>query len=47
MICFIFYCILKVIKSQEGDNDYVNLHYDELMEEANRIIEIVKIYLGK
>lgn len=35
------------VKSQEGDNDYVNLHYDELMEEANRIIEIVKIYLGK
>ena len=35
------------LKSQDGDIEYVNHHYDELMEEANRISKIVKEYLGK
>jgi len=35
------------LKSQEGDSSYINEHYDELMEEANRIIDVVKEYLGK
>lgn len=35
------------LKSQEGDVDYINNHYDELMEEANRIIAVIKEYLGK
>lgn len=34
------------LKSQEGDIDYVNNHYDELMKEANRVISVVKQYLG-
>jgi CheY-like chemotaxis protein len=33
--------------SKANDVDYVNNNYDELMEEANRIIELVKKYLGK
>lgn len=35
------------LKSQEGDSCYINEHYDELMDEANRIISVVKEYLGK
>ena len=33
------------LKSEENDVNYVNEHYDELMEEANRIIDIVTTYL--
>ncbi len=35
------------LKSQEGDANYINLHYDELMTEAKRITDLVKKYLGK
>ena len=34
------------IESQNNNTDYVNNHYDELMTEVNRIIEVVKEYLG-
>ena len=34
------------LKSKEDDKEYVNKHYDELMNETNRIINIVKRYLG-
>lgn len=35
------------LKSQENDSEYVNNNYDELITEANRIINVVKTYLGK
>ena len=35
------------LKSQDNDLDYVNEHYDELMNEANRVTSLVKEYLGK
>ena len=35
------------LKSQDNDLDYVNEHYDELIKEANRVIDLVKEYLGK
>ena len=35
------------LHSQDNDKDYVNKHYDELMEEVTRIINIVHEYLGK
>lgn len=35
------------LKSQENDIDYVNSHYDELMAEADKVMNIVKEYLGK
>lgn len=35
------------IKSKENDIDYVNSNFSELEDEINRIIEIVKKYLGK
>ncbi len=35
------------LKSQDNDVNYVNEHYDELMNEAKRIVDIVKKYLGK
>lgn len=35
------------LKSQDGDSDYVNSHFDELMSEANRVVDIVKRYLGR
>ena len=31
--------------SKGNDIDYVNNHYDELMEEANKIIELAKLYI--
>ena len=34
------------LKSKEDDKEYVNKHYDELMNETNRIMNIVKRYLG-
>jgi HPt (histidine-containing phosphotransfer) domain-containing protein len=35
------------LKSQDNDIKYVNEHFDELMDEANRVISIVCKYLGK
>ena len=35
------------LRSQENDNNYVQAHYNELINEANRITSIVKEYLGK
>lgn len=35
------------LKSQEGNIDYINEHYDELIGEANRVIQVVSKYLGK
>ena len=35
------------LKSKEGDIDYVNSHYDELMEEYNRVNEIIRKYKGE
>ena len=35
------------LKSQDNDSSYINEHFDELMEEANRITKLVKEYLGK
>lgn len=34
------------LKSQANDIDYVNVNYDELINEANRVILIVKSYLN-
>jgi response regulator RpfG family c-di-GMP phosphodiesterase len=34
------------LKSKEDDKEYVNKHYDSLMNEANRIMNIVRKYLG-
>lgn len=34
------------MESKAANVEYVNSHYEELMEEANRIIEIAKEYLG-
>ena len=34
------------IESQNNNIDYINSHYEELIKEANRIIEVVKEYLG-
>ena len=34
------------MKSKENDLDYINSNYDELITEANRIINIVKSYLN-
>jgi HPt (histidine-containing phosphotransfer) domain-containing protein len=34
------------IESQNGNIDYINSHYNELIEETKRIIDIVKEYLG-
>lgn len=33
------------LKSEENDIDYVNNNYNELINEANRIINVVKAYL--
>lgn len=35
------------LKSQDNNLDYVNEHYSELMAEANRIMDVVRTYLGK
>ena len=35
------------LKSQDNDINYIHEHYDELMNEAKRITDIVKKYLGK
>lgn len=35
------------MKSKENDVNYVNENYDELVAEANRIVNLVKKYLGK
>ncbi len=35
------------LKSQDGDVNYINEHFDELMDEANRITNLVKEYLGR
>lgn len=32
------------LKSQDGDVTYINNHYDELMDEINRIIEVISKY---
>ena len=32
---------------KEGNADFINQNYNTLMEEANRIIKVVKEYLGK
>ncbi len=34
-------------KSEENDIDYINGNYEALITEANKIIDIVKEYLGK
>ena len=34
------------LKSQDGDIDYVNDNYDELMKEAKRIVKVCNEYLG-
>lgn len=34
------------LKSQENDYDYICDHYEELMDEANRIIDVVGEYLN-
>lgn len=34
------------IESQNNNVDYINEHYDELIKETNRVIEVVKDYLG-
>ena len=33
------------LKSEEGDKEYVSLHYDELISEVNRIVSIIKKYI--
>ena len=35
------------IKSQEGNVDYVNEHYDELMNEVNRVMSVINKYKSK
>ena len=35
------------LKSKEEDLEYINEHYDELMEEYDRISNIIGKYLGK
>lgn len=35
------------MESKASNVEYVNSHYEELMEEANRIIQIAKEYLGE
>jgi len=35
------------LKSQAGDLEYVNSHYEELMMEVNRVIDLVSKYLEK
>lgn len=35
------------LKSQENDINYINNHYEELKEEADKTIQIVKQYLNK
>lgn len=34
------------LKSEEGDIAYIQEHYDELMEEVNRILKVVREYLA-
>ena len=34
------------LRSQENDNNYVQAHYNELINEANRILDISKKYLN-
>ena len=34
------------LKSQDGDSNYVNDNFNELMEEAKRVIKVCKEYLG-
>lgn len=34
------------LKSEENDINYINEHYDELINEANKIIVLAKDYLG-
>ena len=35
------------LKGKDNDSNFVNEHYDELMSELNRILNVVKEYLGK
>ena len=35
------------IKSQEGNVDYVNEHYDELMNEVNRVMSVINEYKNR
>ena len=34
------------LKSEDNDMNYINNNYDELMEEANKMINLAKEYLG-
>ena len=34
------------LKSQDGDSNYINDNYNELIEETNRVINIAKEYLN-
>lgn len=34
------------LKSQAGDEEYVNMHYDELIEELKKDIDIISKYLN-
>lgn len=34
------------LESKSGNTDYINDNYDELMGELNRIVDVVKEYLG-
>ena len=38
--------ILDKLKSQDNDIKYVKSHYEELMKETSRIIEVVEQYLN-
>ena len=35
------------LKGKENDSEYVSLHFDEFMNEADRIIKVVREYMGK
>ncbi len=35
------------LKGKENDSEYVSLHFDEFMNEAARIIKVVREYMGK
>ena len=35
------------LKGKENNSEYVSLHFDELMNETNRIISVVREYMGE
>ena len=35
------------LKSKEGDANYINEHYNELMDEYNKVCEIIRKYKGE